>query len=83
MRVRKGYRGRVVDVQVLPLRDRGYTAHFSIEDHQGIDVVETCFQTGQRFTTEDDALQAALWWGVNKIETGYDPNFNPYEMRGE
>jgi hypothetical protein len=75
MRVRKGYRGRILDVQVIPLRDEGYTAHFSIEDHRGFEVVDTYFETGQRFATEDEALQAALWWGANKIETGYDPDF--------
>jgi hypothetical protein len=56
MRVRKGYKGHFVDVQVIPLRDAGYTAHFYVEDHRGFEVVDTYFQTGQRFATEDEAL---------------------------
>jgi len=76
MRVVKGYKGRILDVQVFQLRDEGYTSHFSIVEDRGSEMLETYFQTGQRFATHDDALTGAFWLAANKIEKGYEPHFN-------
>ena len=72
VKTRHSYKGGVIESRVLPLRGGGWTAHFSIETHRGPDVLDTPFETGRRFPTQDAELEASLQIGMHKIETGFD-----------
>ena len=71
-KIRQNYRDHVIEVASFPLRDGGYTMHFVLERH-GHDILVTHFESGQRFETNEEALQAGLKLGQQKIETGYEP----------
>ena len=46
--------------------------HFFLERH-GHDVLITQFESGQCFETDEEALQAGIKLGQQKIEAGYEP----------
>jgi hypothetical protein len=49
-KVRQDYKGQVIEVSSLPLRDGGYTIHFFLERHDK-DIEVTHFESGLRFDT--------------------------------
>jgi len=70
----------------LPLRDNGFTVHFDIESHTGGAVDITHFETGQRFQSQDEALEAGMKLGQRQIDVGYgigDPVINDPLTGGE
>ena len=46
--------------------------HFFLEKH-GHEILITHFESGQRFETDEEALQAGFKLGQQKIEAGYEP----------
>lgn len=72
MNTRHNYKGRIIESRIYPLRDGGWTAHFSIEDHLGYCVLDTPFETGQRFPTRNAALGASIRMGMDKIESRFE-----------
>lgn len=71
-KIRQKYKDHVIEVSSLPLRDGGYTTHFFLEKH-GRDILVTQFESGQRFETDEEALQAGIKLGQFKIDMGYEP----------
>lgn len=72
-KIRQNYKDRhVIEVSSLPLRDGGQTMHFFLERH-GHDILVTQFESGQRFETDEEALQAGIKLGQQKIDAGYEP----------
>jgi hypothetical protein len=67
------YKGRLIDARVLTVRDGGWTAHFDIAENQGSETLDTHFETGQVFESEEIALETAIRLAVQKIDTGYTP----------
>jgi hypothetical protein len=43
MRKREGYKGYVIEVRLSELKDGGFSAEFSVEEHDGSGVTETQF----------------------------------------
>jgi hypothetical protein len=71
MRTRVSYKGRIIESLLFPVRGGGWTAHFFIENHRGPDLLDSPFQTGHVFPTQDAALGASLQMGKQKIDTGF------------
>lgn len=71
-KIRQNYKDHVIEVASFPLRDGGYTMHFFLEQH-GHDILVTQFESGQRSETDEEALQAGIRLGQQKIEAGYEP----------
>lgn len=72
MKATRSYKGRTIEVLLIPVRGGGWTAHFNIETCRGADVVVTRFETGQVFPTQEAALEASLRIGMRKIDSGFD-----------
>lgn len=74
-RRRQNYKQHVVEVTTYQINDEegGYTHHFDIEDHtNGKHVDITHFESGQRFKTDEEALEAGMTLGRQKVEAGYE-----------
>lgn len=71
MKERRKYKGCLIEARAIPVLGGGWTSHFSIEQHRGCDVLDTRFQTGQLFETDEAALQAGFHYGAHKVESGF------------
>jgi hypothetical protein len=71
-RVRQDYKGEVIEVTSLPLRDGGFTIYFDLERH-GRDILVTHFESGERFDTDKEALAAGVKLGQQQIDISYEP----------
>jgi hypothetical protein len=71
-RVRQDYKGRIVEVTSIPLRDGGFTAHFDLERHAGNHIDVTHFESGQRLNTDEEALATGIRLGQHQIDVGYE-----------
>lgn len=80
MRMKLRYKGRVIDVRVYRVRDGGWTAHLSIQGHHRRGVLDTHFETGQRFPSCEAAVQAATRLGMHNIDTGFDMASSPLQQ---
>jgi hypothetical protein len=68
----ENYKKHVVVATSIPVRGGGFTVHVDIEDHANKTHVDnTHFESGQRFTTDEEALKAGLQIGYRKIDAGY------------
>jgi hypothetical protein len=77
MKTRVSYKGRIIESLLYPVRGGGWTAHFSIENHRGPDVLVTPLETGQVCPTPHAALGVSLQMGMQKIDTGFNDAFAP------
>ena len=74
MKHREGYKGFVIEVRIHELKDGGFSAEFTLEEHDGSGVTETQFFMPDRFPTEQSALSAAAHEGRSKIDVGFVPS---------
>jgi hypothetical protein len=72
MKSRCGYKGYVIEVRLPELKDGGFSAEFSVEEHDGSGVTETQFYLPDTFPTQDSAIEAALQAGRQKIDAGFE-----------
>ncbi len=72
------YKGHLIDARGCELRDReGFAAELSVYSvRHGTETM--FFPNPQIFPTKEMAEQAAIQTGVQVIEQGYDPGYNPY-----
>lgn len=68
MKATESYKGYVIKVVAIPLRDRAFTAHGSILKHRGFATDDTPFETGERHPTDESALRAGMGWAKKKID---------------
>ncbi len=54
------------------LRDGGFSAGFSIEEHDASGVTETQFYLPNTFSMQESAIEAALQAGRQKVEVGFE-----------
>jgi len=71
MKRRLGYKGSVIEARAHELRDGGYSAEFSVEEHDARGVTETQFYVPTTFATQESAIEAAIQTGELKIDTGF------------
>lgn len=65
----------VIDARAHEYRDgSGWSADFSIEEHDRSGVTDTMFYLQERFQSRDSAIAAALAEGRRKIAEGFSPN---------
>jgi len=72
MRSRHGYKGDVIEVRSCELKDGGFSAEFSVEEHDAYGVTETQFYLSSVFPTQDSAIEAAIQAGRQKIDVGFE-----------
>ena len=72
MKNRQGYKGYVIEARLSELKDGGFSAEFSIEEHDGSGVTETQFYLPDTFPTQESAIKAAIQAGRQKIDVGFE-----------
>ena len=72
MKSRCGYKGYVIEARSYELRDGGFSAEFSIEEHDGTGVTETQFYLPSTFPSQELAIAAATQAGRQKIDVGFE-----------
>jgi hypothetical protein len=72
MKSRQGYKGFVIEVRSPELRDGGFSAEFSIEEHDGAGVTEIQFYLPDTFPSQQLAIAAATQAGRQKIDVGFE-----------
>jgi hypothetical protein len=71
-RTRRQYQKHVIEATAIPLGDGGFTVHFDIERHAGTHLDVTHFESGQRFTTDEEAIAAGIKLGQRSVDVGYE-----------
>ena len=72
MKSRQGYKGYVIVARSYELQDGGFSAEFSVEEHEADGFVETEFYLSETFPTQESAVEAAIQAGRQKIDMGYE-----------
>ena len=72
MKSRQGYKGYVIEARSCELKDGGFSAEFSVEEHDESGVTETQFYVRDTFPTQDSAIEAAIHAGRRKIDVGFE-----------
>jgi len=72
MKSRQGYKGYVVEARSYELKDGGFSAEFSLEEHDAAGVNVTQFYLPNTFLTQESAIEAALHAGRQKIDAGFE-----------
>jgi hypothetical protein len=68
MKSRQGYKGYVIEARSCELKEGGFSAEFSVEEHDGSGVSETQFYLSDTFPTQESAIKAAIQAGRQKID---------------
>jgi hypothetical protein len=72
MKSRRGYQGYVIEARSYELRDGGFSAEFSVEEHNASGVTETLFYLNNKFPTQEFAIETAIQAGQQKIDVGFE-----------
>ena len=73
MKRREGYKGYVIVGRSYELQAGGFSAEFSVEEHDADGVMETEFYLPNAFPTQESAIEAATQAGRQKIDEGFEP----------
>jgi hypothetical protein len=60
MKSRQGYKGYVIEARSCELKDGGFSAEFSVVEHDASSVTETQFYLPNTFPTQESAIEAAI-----------------------
>jgi hypothetical protein len=71
MKSRQRYKGYVIEARTSELRDGGFSAEFSVEEHNASGVTETQFYLPNAFPSQASAIEAAIQTGEQKIDEGF------------
>jgi hypothetical protein len=69
---RQGYKGYVIVARSYELQDGGFSAEFSVEEHDASGVTETQFYLPDTFPTQELAIAAATQAGREKIDVVFE-----------
>ena len=72
MKSRQGYKGYVIEARSCELKDGGFSAEFSVEEHDERGMTETPYYVQGTFPTQEFAIKAAILAGRQKIEVGFE-----------
>ena len=72
MKRRLGHKGYVIVARSYELQDGGFSAEFSVEEHEADGVMETEFYLPDTFPTQESAIEAAVQAGRQKIDAGFE-----------
>lgn len=84
-RLEKSHKNFVVQSTAIPLREPegSFTVHFDIRKDHKTYSDETHFETGQIFTSENEALAAGFEMGKQKIDSGFEPTDVVVNLNGK
>jgi hypothetical protein len=71
MKRREGYKGYVIVARSYELGG-GFSAEFSIEEHEADGFMETEFCLPDTFPTQESAIEAGIQAGRQKIDAGFE-----------
>ena len=72
MKSRLGYKGYVIVARSHELKDGGFSAEFSVEEHAADGFMETEFYLPDTFPTQESAIKAAIQAGQQKIDMVFE-----------
>ena len=72
MKSRQGYKGYVIEARSCELKEGGFSAEFSVEEHDTSGVTEPQFYLPNTFSTQESAIEAAIEAGRHKIDVDYE-----------
>jgi len=72
MKSRQVYKGFVIEARSYELKEGGFSAEFSVEEHDSSGVTETQFYLPDTFLAQESAIEAALQAGRQKIDVGFE-----------
>ncbi|MFY9701125.1 MAG: hypothetical protein WCB56_02055 [Terriglobales bacterium] len=72
MKSRLGYKGFVIEARSHELKEGGFSAEFSVEEHAADGFKETEFFLPDTFPTQESAIEAATLAGRQKIDVGFE-----------
>jgi hypothetical protein len=72
MKSRQGYKGYVIVARSYELQHGGFSAEFSVEEHEADGFMETEFYLPETFPTPESAIEAAIRAGRQKIDLGFE-----------
>jgi hypothetical protein len=59
-------------VREYELKDGGFSAEFSVEEHEADGFMETEFYLPETFPTQESAIEAGIQAGRQKIDAGFE-----------
>ena len=72
MKRREGYKGYVIVARSHELREGGFSAELSVEEHEADGFMETEFYLPNTFPSQESALEAAIKEGRQRIDAGFE-----------
>jgi len=72
MKSREGYKGYVIVARSYELQDGGFSAEFSVEEHDADGFIETELYLPETFHMQESAIEAAIQAGRQKIDMGFE-----------
>ena len=72
MKSRQGYKGYVIVARSHELKDGGFSAEVSVQEHDADGVMEMEFYLPDTFPTHESAVEAAIKAGRQKIDAGLE-----------
>ena len=72
MKSRQGYKGYVIEARSFELRNGGFSAEFSVEEHDASGVTERQFYLTDTFQSQELAIAAATQAGRQKIDLVFE-----------
>jgi hypothetical protein len=69
---REGYKGYVIVSRSHKLKDGGFSAELSVEEHDADGVMETEFYLPDTFPTQEFAIEAVIREGRQRIDEGFE-----------
>ena len=72
MKSRQGFKGYVIVARSCELKNGGFSAEFSVEEHETDGFMETEFYLPDTFPTQESAIEAAIQAGRQKIDAGFE-----------
>jgi hypothetical protein len=72
MKSRLGYKGYVIVARSHELKDGGFSAEFSVEEHEADGFMETEVYLPDAFPSQESAIEAAIKAGRQKIDLDFE-----------
>jgi hypothetical protein len=72
MKRREGYKRYVIEARSCELKDGGFSAEFSVEEHDASGVTETQFYLPDTFPTQESTIKAAIKAGRQKLDMAFE-----------
>jgi hypothetical protein len=72
MKSRQGYKGYVIEARSHELKEGGFSAEYTVEEHDAYGVTEKQFYLTHTFQSQEEAIAAATRAGRQRIDVGLE-----------